>query len=459
MSKKLSTKTGVHISEDLQFAYIEGVHAAITMEDSTQMFEKPSNEPVVIKKGYRGFVPWGEDNKTPTDVRNKVGKVEMLSSNLLFNVQVMYGSGLEYGEIITDDNGMKKFKPKEFPEVKEFFKYIDVAHFLVKQATDLNFFYNCFPEIILNKERKVVAISSKDATMCRWESMNPTTGYIENMFYSSKFAEGETPEEKDAIIIPVLKDDNPVRDAMIRTGKLHNNEGKTKDLGEDRFIVPVNFPTPGRLYYQKPYWYALFESGWYDFAVAIPQYKKYLMQNQATVKYHIKIHRNYFKDIFASEGIIEDKKQKERIKLEYENLKSFLQDVKNTGKSIISYVDYNGKGVAEDMLKIEVIDDKFKGGEYLEDSEEASNILSYAMGVHPSMNGSSPGKNKSINGTEARELFIIKQALMKPFRDILLRPFYVIKALNEWPDELEFNISNLVLTTLDKGTGSQKIIS
>lgn len=459
MNKKSSTSQ-VYTSDSMEFAYISGVQAAIVMEDSTHVFEKPSSDPVIIKnKGNRGFVPWGDSNNLPNDVRNKVGKSEMLSSNLLFNNQVMYGSGLEFGEIYTDDKGMKKFRPKEFSEVREFFKYIDVSHFLMKQITDMNFFFNCFPELLLNKERKVVAISSKDATMCRWESMNPQTGYIENLFYSAKFAEGETPEENDVSIIPVLQDDNPILDAMIRTGKLPDNTGKTKDKKEDRFIVPVNFPTPGRLYYQKPYWYSLFESGWYDFAVSIPEYKKYLMQNQATVKYHIKIHRTYFKEIFAREGITEPAKQKERIQKEYTNLKEFLQDVQNTGKSIISYVDYNGKGVAEDMLKIEVIDDKFKGGEYLEDSEEASNILSYAMGVHPSMNGSSPGKNKSINGTEARELFIIKQALMKPFRDILLRPFYVIKALNGWPDELEFSISNLVLTTLDNGTGSQKIIS
>ena len=110
-------------------------------------------------------------------------------------------------------------------------------------------------------------------------------------------------------------------------------------------------------------------------------------------------------------------------------------------------------------MKITAIDNNFKGGEYLDDSEEASNIMSYAMGVHPSLIGSSPGKAKTINGTEARELFIIKQSLMKPIRDRILRPLYIIKAINGWDPTLKFVIPNIELTTLDKNTGSTKVIS
>jgi hypothetical protein len=73
--------------------------------------------------------------------------------------------------------------------------------------------------------------------------------------------------------------------------------------------------------------------------------------------------------------------------------------------------------------------------------------------------GSTPGKNKTINGTEARELFIIKQQLMKMYRDRLLMPLYIVKAINKWPDDIFFRIPNLELTTLDNGTGSIKTLS
>ena len=107
------------------------------------------------------------------------------------------------------------------------------------------------------------------------------------------------------------------------------------------------------------------------------------------------------------------------------------------------------------MIKIETIRNEMKGGEYIEDSEEVSNIIDYGMMVHPSLVGASPGKNKSINGTAARALVIIKQALLKPFRDRILKPFYLVRAINRWPDDLHFVIPNLELTTLDKSkTGS-----
>ncbi len=80
------------------------------------------------------------------------------------------------------------------------------------------------------------------------------------------------------------------------------------------------------------------------------------------------------------------------------------------------------------------------------------------MGVHPSVVGAVPGKGKSISGTEARELFIIKQAMMKPIRDLLVLPLYLVKALNGWDPDIHFIIPNIMLTTLDQGTGAVKSI-
>ena len=112
------------------------------------------------------------------------------------------------------------------------------------------------------------------------------------------------------------------------------------------------------------------------------------------------------------------------------------------------YIDPNGR--EQRMVRINVIANQKEGGEYIEDSEEASNIISYAMGVHPSLIGASPGKNKNLSGTEARELFTMKQALEKLTRDMLLIPFEVLNDYNGW--NLVYSIPDLMLTTLDKGT-------
>lgn len=105
---------------------------------------------------------------------------------------------------------------------------------------------------------------------------------------------------------------------------------------------------------------------------------------------------------------------------------------------------------------ITALDSFFKGGEYIEDSEEVSNTICYAMNVHPSIIGAAPGKGKSINGTEARELFNMEQALMKMYQDLTLEPLYVAKVMNGWPKDIHFSVTNCQLTTLDKGTGATK---
>jgi hypothetical protein len=63
------------------------------------------------------------------------------------------------------------------------------------------------------------------------------------------------------------------------------------------------------------------------------------------------------------------------------------------------------------------------------------------------------GMAKTINGTEARELFIVKQNLERTYRDILLFPFnHIIKPFNHWPEDVFFHIFDITLTTLDKSS-------
>ena len=112
----------------------------------------------------------------------------------------------------------------------------------------------------------------------------------------------------------------------------------------------------------------------------------------------------------------------------------------------------------ESDIQIKPIESFIRGGEYIEDSEEATNMICNTMAVHPSLKGASPGKSKNINGTEARELFIIAQALFKPIRCMMTLPLYIAKAANGWPDDLEFGVKSVMLTTLDQGTGSVKSI-
>src|SRR6056297_1690351 len=133
------------------------------------------------------------------------------------------------------------------------------------------------------------------------------------------------------------------------------------------------------------------------------------MTNGMVIKYLVELHKDYFTKLFESEKITDPKKKAERKKEEVENIKNFLSGIDNQNKSWFSsyYIDPNGK--EQKMVRIERVGEEKEGGDYIEDVEEATNIISYSQGVHVSLIGASPGKSKNINGTEARELFTMKQ--------------------------------------------------
>jgi hypothetical protein len=439
--------------------FLTGAGAIVTMPEPKSLFVTPATKPTAFviektKKEYRGIVSWGENNKLPMELLEKVYSNPIISSAMEFKSLLTYGDGIMI--VKRDENG--KFKPYfDNKEINDFFLDNDINGNLLEQATDLQVFYNVFPEIILNSESspKVVELNHKEATFSRLELMNPDNGEIENHFYSAQWGDKAVPD--DIVATPMLSSRNPIKDLKYKLGIEKDPLNKVKETKERRFIIPLNFPTPGRFYYRKPYWVSILEN-WYDFAQAIPKFKTALLNNGMVFKFHVEIHPQFFEKLYQKLGITEKKEKEATQKKWLEQLNAFLSKPENAGKTFISDLVQVGDKL-ESMMKITSVKNEYVGGEYLPDLEEVSNILSYGMGVHPSLIGSSPGKNKTINGTEARELFMIKQALLKPFRDRLLFPLYLIKAINKWPDDVHFIIPNLELTTIDQGTGAKKTIS
>jgi len=478
----------VKVSENGRMAYLPGAKAAVIMQDSSTILAPTDATPfdVTIKgqKNMPKVVPWGEDNDFPKILTEKVALSPVMSANLFFNVSASFGEGVtpvvmipvgKEKQVVPLFNAeiylselIDKASPSakviyqtilddikiSIPKIDKFYEENDLDGYILESLTDLHWFFNIFPEAIFNKEgTEIVQIKNKEAVFSRYSEMNKASGKIEYHYYYGDWG-GKKPDETENIAYstPVLDFHSPVRELR----KLID-DGKTKK--QFNYIIPVNFSTPGRNYYQKPYWYSLLESGWYDFAITIPELKKNLVQNKAIINYVIELDQDYFRDIFNIDKITDEKEQTARIKLEYANINKFLTEKEQTGKSIVTYTKRGADGKPYAKMTIKPVENNMNSGEYIEDSEEASNIMCYAMLVHPSLVGASPGKNKNINGTEARELFLIKQAILKPIINRALRPFYVIKAVNKWSKYIHFIIPNIELTTLDKNkTGVQSTL-
>lgn len=431
---------------------------AIVYSSNTTLAEDSRRTKSVAPAGRTAeveFITRGPADDLPDQIIEKSAANVVVGANLAFLAQLLYGDGLRPMRR-TADGTLRELHAGELPEVTQFLALNNTPRLLLEIANDLVTLGDAYLEIILDSAPlpAVAAINHLDSTCSRLSLME--RGKVKFHGYSAQW--NKAPEE-DLIITPLIDRANPLRDLLTRTGRLPAPDGRKAIEEPRRYALQLTLPTPGRFYYARPPWWTIFQSGWYDYACLIIRLKEALIKNNMVLKYAIEINDNFFLTLFKAEALTDEKQQRKRRNQVLQQINDFLTGADNAGKSFVSAFRYNMvKGITEHDILIKPIEGQFRGGEYIEDSEESANMISYAMGVHPGIIGPQAGKNKTISGSETRELFIIKQALVKPLRELLIQPLTLVKALNQWPDDLEFHIANILLTTLDRGTGTVKQI-
>jgi hypothetical protein len=435
------------------FTLLKEAQAIIAMDPSRDMFEEPTT--VWINCDGNKVAMWGDDNDLPAEIMAKIGVSEVVSANLHFNTQLTYGQGIKPMLKVVEgkESHLEECDDKE---VLDFFEDNDIAGYFLEQCSDMNAFFNVFPEIILTKDiTKIISLRHKEATFSRWGLADGNTGEIIKHFYSGRW--NSNTQSSNYVMTDVLNRYNPLRDL---NNRIANRKIKP---GEARFIIPVNFPTPGRIYYQQPPFWSIFQSGSYDYAIMLWEFKKLLLKQGLAIRYIIYISDKYWDIIFAEEKIDRNSpdKVKARKEEEFQKFRDFLGSSANAGKGIMALKKMVMSGTSameEKYITIEEIKTTSKGGEYLEDSSEVNSTMSYAMSVYTQLIGSTPGKTGgSLSGTDKREMYMIKSALMKPYRDRLLRPLQLIKKFNKWPDNLVFTVPDYEFTTLDVNKSGKQL--
>lgn len=402
-----------------------------------------------FKKDYTGkpWSYWGDDNLFPQNVVSIASKNTVLPAALNFKIKSMYGRGLMTCNIEISDTGEEIVKPVVVPQVNEFFKKINIKRYLLETITDFYWFFNVFPEIILSKNRKsIVHLGANEAAHSRWEKKNEKTRMIENCYFSANW-DLQMPDDLQRV--PVLDMYNPLENLKSRSDSW-------------KYILPVNYPTPDKSYYQLAYWDGARSNGWIDVANDIPNFKKAMFKNQMTIKYHIRIPYDHWPKKYQ-DWESKPELQAARITEELGKMNDWLSDTKNTGKAFISHFatdKVSGKEIPG--WEIIPLDNKYKGGEWLPDSAAANSEILFSMQVDPSLMGAgTPGGlyQKNDGGSNKRESFLINSALLQTERDCILEPLYLIKDYNGWPENLEFRFRDTILTTLDTGAGTKKVVS
>lgn len=466
--KKNKENTGlVHTGEGVTAYAVTKGGKLFKLSDNREMVTEPNDIKIsAAPKNSNKVIDWarrGRNNDLPYNVLRRIGENVTVASNIAHKEKIVTGDGimvyrkhkLPSGEIVKTE-----VLQSEAPEIFGFIEDNDYDQIRQEISNDLIIFGDSYMEYSFSKDDKspkLVQVRALEAACSRISIIDEKEGRSLFHGYSAEWHMGVTPT--DLVATPLLSRLTPLLDLRQRMGKAPNDEGLNK-IGKERvFVHNLRISSPGRFYYSKPYWWSIFTSGWFDFASAIPVYKKSLIKNQMAIKYIVYIKDTFWDCLYREKKIDEsDSKKRAAVREEFlKNLEEYLTGQENAGKSFVSHFRYDKiKGFEDKDVVISPLANEQVGGEYIEDSEEVSNTICYAMEVHPSIIGASPGKSKSINGTEARELFIIEQAMMKRYQELTLKPLYVAKALNGWPEDIFFSVTNVQLTTLDKGTGAVK---
>lgn len=427
---------------------------AIFGNETVTLFDEKKLDPINV--GGYSVAPWGIDNDLPQMVMHKIDKAEIVGTNANFNWKVAYGQGPRLVEVIRDPetNRAKNFKEVLSGPAYDWFTRNNVPLLLQEILTDLSYFGNAFPVLIagdkqhLGGRNGIKGIAHREAMFSRWGL--DKRKLINKHLYCAKW--DDSPTSDDIQESYVVDEYNAVDDIR---GRL--------TIGKDsRLCFPIYITSPGRPYYSYPNWWSIFRSGWYDQLCSIPALKKAILKHNLGVRHIIYIADEYFAE--KEELLKIDKEDHAKRKELYEQVvKQLCEEVtgeENAGKAIVSKMKFmphgNGSASFEQLMKVDTIKNDISGGEYLTDYETGANIISYAMDVHPSLIGATPGKNSnSLSGSNIREIFIMKQSLSKPMAYLALQWWPVVREINGWDRNLEIVIQDSLFTTLDNAKSGE----
>lgn len=429
-------------------ALLTRARAVMIAETPTLFDEKNLN--IIEDDNYR-VAPWGLHNLLPQTVMEKIERVEIIGTNSDFNARVCYGNGPKVARLMRDENG----KIRDWAEVTEgkeydWFLENNVPQLALEILTDLSYFHNAFPLFVFDKNfTGIKRMLHREAMFSRWGL--DAKDQIKWLLYSSKWdrSPGSIPAKDDIEKSYVIDEFAAVND--IRT--------QMAAKAYKRVCMALYLPSPGRPYYSYPNWYSIFRSGWYDQISNIPELKKAILEHNLGIRHLIYVSAKYFEMKAQQEGIPMDdiEKLKDLKKRVVKELNDWACGAENQGKSMVVYKEPLGDGHEEKYIEIETLQDTIKEGEYLTDYETVANIISYAMGVHPSLIGAVPGKNSnSLSGSNIREIYLMKQAQMRPYIDLVLRPFSIVKQINGWDKDIAIVLPEYIFTTLDQNKSGKQ---
>ncbi len=438
----------VVVNDEASHAFIVNHGVSISMGPLDVASSAPKvahKEPVANIFGINDIAIWGEDNLFPQNVIADAEFSTLIQPTLEWKASALFGGGIQYGFKEVKPDGTIKRTPKiDDPIVNEFFRRTNINRYLRESITDLYWFYNPFPSVMMSRDRKNVAMLKRnDASFCRWQKQNPNTGLIDNCYLSARWNFGSGTSSEFVTQIPTI---DPYFDPAYTV----------RQRDEFQYIYPLSFPTPGKTYYSLAAWNTIRTSKWFELMKQIPIFKNAIIENQASIKYHIEIYTWWWEWKYPDwQSLGKEEKRKLR-EAELKNFNDVLTGSANAGKTLMTAARIDN-GEVKPGWKITAIDNKIMSGSYIEDSQEGSTHFLYALGVDPTLIGQAPGKGMGAgSGSDKRVAFNLYLQNCHMHESIILEPLYFVRDYNHWDPNYEFWFEHDPILTQDKVSDAPK---
>lgn len=398
---------------------------------------------------------WGTGNNFPDTAINTMGKISVLNTGLRYLRNLTIGQGI-YPVRITgfDTRGNETFDVVNDPKLRLFVNGRMVRRYLEKALRDYLKFGPAFVQLIPSADgSKMVGINTINARYCRLSVAN-STGIIDNCIVSGKWP--DTPSDAaESTVIPCLDEYDPA---------FHLEQlKKYKKIKGKSFVYVVRDSWSNNEYYSTPIWYSAYEAGWIDVAHSVPLFLKKAFANQISWKFHVKIPYAFWDKKFPAAEFKTVGERKTAIETYMDSIEDNLCGPENAEKPIFTFYEINpANGKAEEQWIIEPIQNKLQNDQNLITSAAANSEILFSLMINPNVMGAGmPGGTYAGNqgGSNIREAFLVNIANAWIDRQNILDPLEAYLRFNGMAEDIELRFRNTLLTTLDTGAGTTKVLS
>jgi len=347
-----------------------------------QPYFSGSSNQFPLRIGQFVVVPYGAENKLPTELREILDENHITPELLNKQAQLLYGQGPALYEL-TFENGQRKKTWKADPEIEAWLKSWDWEDYLLKSIIEFRHINGHFTKYFRNRAARI----GEKGRITHLEHVSSTRARLEwpddnNRINHIIYGDFVKPWEKGLTRYPVFNWRDPFRyPVTMRYSNLYS------------FALDND--------YSRPSYYSILK--WIQLGSSLPTLLMNFNTNSAAIRYHIKSPAIYWaqkremlkdncrlKNIEYKEDMLEDLKD--------EILKKFadaLVGIEKAGKMLTSETVWDDMGQEYVGWTVETIDQKVK--DYIDAqlaiAKRADFEITAGVGLHPALSNMSADGN------------------------------------------------------------------